>query len=195
MIPDINLIPSQVEKDDSGSKWFYVILTGLFLIVLIFFLWQYFGFRSDIKALQNEEATLQQQRNDLQVKLDSLKGANTEATLEQSVEFVESVSYPVSPIIDELQKLQPESAYFRKYSFNEESVSITFDIETLNEVSQFISRLNASSYFTDVQVTKVSHFLLEDEVADDPDFKVVPRQTTEMTLFIDKNYLATGGVQ
>lgn len=194
MIPDINLIPRNLEKEESGSKLFYILLTVLFLVVLAFMLWQYFSTRMDITALKNEEATLQQQRNDLQQQLESLKSTQT-GSLEQSVQFVEAVSYPVTPIIDELQKLQPEKAYFRKYSFSEESVTIVFDIETLNEVSEFVSRLNASSYFSDIQVTKVDQFILEEEPENAPKFNEVPRQSAEITLFIDKVYLATGGVQ
>lgn len=194
MIPDINLIPSHYEKEESGSKTFYILLTAIFVFVLLIFLWMYFSARSDIKALESEESTLIQQRDNLQTELNVLKDANA-GSLEQSVQFVESVSYPVSPIIDELQKLQPEHARFREYSFSEENVTIRFDIETLNEVAQFVSRLNSSPYFTDIQVSKVEHNLFQTDSEGNMNFNEVPRQATEIVLFIDKIYLATGGVQ
>lgn len=194
MIPDINLIPSHIESEESGSKLIYIILSSITLIVLIILLWLYFDAQSDVKTFESQETTLQQQRDELQTKLDSLQTSNT-GSLEQSVQVAETVSYPVSPIIDELQKLQPKHAYLRKYSFGENSVTISFDIETLNEVAHFISRLNASPYFQDVKVNSVDHFLLgEEESSDQINFNVAPRQSTEIELTIDQTYLATGGV-
>lgn len=194
MIPEINLIPRDIEKDDSGSKPFYIILTAIFVLVLAFLLWQYFSTKSQINSLKEEEANLQQQRDNLQTELNSLTSAQGN-TLEQSVQFVESVSYPVSPLIDEIQELKPERAYLRSYSFGENTVEISFDMETLNEVSKFVTALNSSPYFTDVQVTNVDHFYLNNGSDEEQDFNDVPRQSTKMVLIVNKQKLAAGGAQ
>jgi len=195
MIPDINLIPN-LDKDDSGSKIVYLILSIATLLLLSLLAWQYFQARADIVTLTKEQTALQAQRDELKSQLDGMN-STTQGSLEQSVEFVELVSYPVTPLIDEIQSLQPNNSYLRSYSFNAESVSITVDFETLNDVAEYISRLTNSSYFTDVQVSSVSNFDLSSEniSESEKDFNVIPRQTANFTLVIDEGYLATGGVE
>jgi len=195
MIPDINLIPN-LDKDDSGSKIVYLIISIAALLLLSLLAWQYFQARADIVTLTKEQTALQAQRDDLKSQLDGMN-STTQGSLEQSVEFVELVSYPVTPLIDEIQSLQPNHSYLRSYSFDAESVSITVDFETLNDVADYISSLTNSSYFTDVQVSSVSNFDLgnENTTESDIDFDVIPRQTANFTLVIDEGYLATGGVE
>lgn len=195
MIPDINLIPN-LDKDDSGSKIFYLILSIAALLLLSLLAWQYFQARADIVTLTKEQTALQTQRDKLKTQLDGMN-PTTQGSLQQSVDFVELVSYPVTPLIDEIQMLQPNHSYLRSYSFDAESVSITLDFETLNDVAEYISSLTNSSYFTDVQVSSVSNFDLstENTTKSETDFDVIPRQTANFTLVIDESYLATGGVE
>ncbi|MBM7608816.1 Tfp pilus assembly protein PilN [Lysinibacillus composti] len=195
MIPDINLIPN-LDKDDSGSKIVYLIISIAALLLLSLLAWQYFQARADIVILTKEQTALQSQRDDLKSQLDGMN-STTQGSLEQSVDFVELVSYPVTPLIDEIQMLQTNHSYLRSYSFDAESVSITVDFETLNDVADYISSLTNSSYFTDVQVSSVSNFDLgtENTTESEKDFNVIPRQTANFTLVIDEGYLATGGVE
>ena len=61
---------------------------------------------------------LSSQREQLQIELDGKQNAN-KGSLEQSVQFVENVSYPVTPLMDETQVLLPEQTYLRNYVFGE----------------------------------------------------------------------------
>lgn len=193
MIPDINLIP-KLEKDHTGSKLFYLILGIIVLLLLSFFLWQYFQARVQIATLSNEQTALQQQRDQLKLELDTYNSMN-QGSLKQSVEFVELVSYPVSPLIENIQSLQPENSYLRSYSFSAESVDITVDFETLSDIADFISRLSNSPYYMDAQISSISNFELGNTEQNEDSFDVIPRHTADITLLIDSNYLATGGVQ
>ncbi len=197
MIPDINLIP-KVEKGQQGSKLLYSLIGIIALLVLTLFIWQYFSARADIAELEREEENLISNRNQLQTDLAALL-PNNEGTLEQSLQFVELVSYPVSPLIDEIEGLQPSNSYLRNYTFSPESVSISIDFETLSDVSTYVSRLSNSAYFIDGQVLSITNSGLGEapDTAEEgqTDFNVIPRQSVEITLLINENYLATGGVQ
>lgn len=195
MIPDINLIP-KLEKSQQGSKLLYILLGILTLLALTLLTWQYFSARVEVVELQSEETNLIAQRDQLSEDLATMQPGN-EGSLEQSLQFVEIVSYPVSPLIDEIQGLQPNNSYLRNYSFSPESVSISIDFETLSDVSTYVSRLNNSAYFIDGQVLSITSSGLGEELGteDETDFDVIPRQSVEITLLINETYLATGGVQ
>ncbi|MDN4495517.1 malate synthase [Ureibacillus aquaedulcis] len=195
MIPDINLIP-KLEKSQQGSRLLYILLGILTLLGLTLLIWQYFTAKAAVIELQREETNLIAQRDQLKVDLATLQPAN-EGSLEQSLQFVELVSYPVTPLIDEIQGLLPSNSYLRNYSFSPESVSISIDFETLSDVSTYVSRLNNSAYFIDGQVLSITNSELGEELGteDETNFDVIPRQSAEITLLINETYLATGGVQ
>lgn len=190
MIPDINLIP-KLEKEQSTSKVVYIVLGVLVVLALAFLAWQYIGANSQISSLQSQQTTLQQQRDLLEVELTNLNSVNVNS-IEETVEYVDIVSYPVLPLIIEIEGLQPNNSYLRQYSFGVDSVSITIDLETLSDVSDFVSRISNSKFFVDAQLTNVSQFTLgEGESVEN--FNVIPRHTANLTLTIDEIYLATGG--
>ncbi|MFC7685212.1 malate synthase [Ureibacillus sp. GCM10028918] len=195
MIPDINLIP-KLEKSQQGSKFLYILLGIITLLALTLLIWQYFTAWVEIVELQREESNLIAQRDQLNIDLATLQPGN-EGSLEQSLQFVEMVSYPISPLINEIQGLQPSNSYLRNYTFSPESVSISIDFETLSDVSTYVSRLSNSSYFIDGQVLSITSSGLGEELGtdDETDFDVIPRQSVEITLLINETYLATGGVQ
>jgi len=195
MVPDINLIP-KLEKIQQGSKLIYFLLSIVALLALSYFLWQYFSARAQITELQAEESNLITERDQLASDLAVSQPVN-EGSLEQSLSFVEQVSYPVSPLIDEIQGLQPSNSYLRNYTFSPESVTISVDFETLGDVATYVSRLSKSTYFTDGQVQSISNSDLGEELGseEETDFDVIPRQSAEITLLIDEEFLATGGVQ
>ncbi|MDI7741491.1 malate synthase [Lysinibacillus fusiformis] len=195
MIPDINLIP-KLEKNQQGSKLLYILLAIITLLILSLFLWQYFSARAEIAELKREETNLIAQRDQLNQDFVAQQPAN-EGTLEQSLQFVEMVSYPVSPLIKEIQGLQPSNSYLRNYSFSAESVSISIDFETLSDVATYVARLTNSAYFTDGQVLSITNSGLGEDLGTEgaTDFDVIPRQSVQITLLINETYLATGGVQ
>lgn len=196
MIPDINLLP-HVERGASNSKLVYGVLGIVTLLLLTLLVWQYFGARSELVTLTNEQQALQAQRDQLQVDFSLITGMN-QGSLEESVSFVERVSYPVSPLMDEAQNLQPENSYLRNYSFGEQTATVEIDFETLSDVSTYVSRLERSEYFANVQLDSVSNFELNPvtgEGTDTINFNEVPRYSVVITLAINQTYLAAGGVQ
>jgi hypothetical protein len=193
MIPDINLLP-RVDKRQSASKNLYILLTIVVLLLVAFFVFQYFKIRGEIAHLRSEEQQVIAERNQLQEELDSMT-VNT-GSLKQSIEFVETISYPVSPIIDETILLQTGHSYLREYTFDAKTAEVTMDFETLSDIANYLSRLTGSAYFQDVQVTSIEHFDPSDfeEEDDSTNFNEIPRYEVVFTLFIDQQYLAAGGV-
>ncbi len=203
MIPNINLLP-KTDKRKTESNLVFILIGVIVLLALAFMLWQYFSARSSLADFATEEATLQQEVAKLQTDYDNLIALQNRGSLENSVTFVERVSYPVSPLIDETQDLLSANTYLRSYSFSESAVSINVDFETLGNIANYVSALENSQYFTDAQLSNVSNFEVnpvtsseeekeeEDETAK---FNEVPRYSTSITLEINQTYLATGGVQ
>ena len=196
MIPDINLLP-KVDQDEGSSRTFFMLIAIIALLLLAVMSWAYFAARADIVDLTAEEQELLAERNTLQAQLTDLQGLN-QGSIEESVAFVERVSYPVTPLIDETQGLLPDNTYLRSYSFGSSTVSFSVDFETLNAISMYIERLERSSYFLDAQIGSIDNFeLAPTEEAKDEKLKFteVPRYAVKVTLNINETYLATGGVQ
>ena len=192
MTPNINLLP-KVEQDDRNAKKFLILVAVVVLILLFVMSW---FTRKDVVNLTIEEQLLQSERDGLQEELTILQGIN-QGSLQESVDFVERVSYAITPLIDETQGLLPDNTYLRSYSFGESAVSFSVDFETLNAISVYIERLERSDYFLDTQVGSIASFeLAPDGQEQDATLKFteVPRYTVEVTLTINETYLAAGGV-
>lgn len=197
MVPEINLLPKIESKKSSN---FLIILCVILLGALILFLiMQSFSLKKDISALTNEEIQLAAEQEVLVAQVSS---TNTEdqGSLSSSVTFVESVSYPVSPLIEEVQSLLIENTYLRDYQFAEMGVNLTADFETMNGLSIFIEKLLNSSYFTDVKVEQISTFepavnSEETTDTDETDFDAQPRYSATINLTIDQVYLSAGGAR
>lgn len=194
MIPDINLMP-KLERRESSSKLLYVLLGIIFLLALLVLGWMYISARANLADLTSEQAALEKNRNKLEAELSAMQTMN-KGSLEESVAFVELVSYPVSPLIDETQGLLPDNTYLREYVFGEASVTIKVDFETLNAISKYVSRLEKSPYFIDSQVGTIENFELnptEEGESQEVKFNEVPRYSVEVMLMIDVTYVAAGG--
>ena len=118
--------------------------------------------------------------------------------LATSVEFVESVSYPVSPLLVEVNKYVNENTYLRNYVFSESTIKFSVDFETLAEVVAYVSDLSSSAYFQDVKVEQIYTFdptpSNEEEEEETESFEKVERFANELTVVIDPYYIRTGGV-
>lgn len=195
MVPDINLLP-KLEKNQSESKLLYILLGIIVLLVLSYLIWQYFNARKEIVSLQTEETALISQRDALENEV-NVNITNNQGSLEQSVEFVELISYPVSTLIDETQRYQPTNSFLRQYSFDVSSISLTIDFETLNELSDYIAKLLSSPYFVDVQVSSITSFDLgpNEGTETEIDFDVIPRHSANIVLVLDNHSLAIGGTK
>ncbi|WP_107942340.1 hypothetical protein [Metasolibacillus fluoroglycofenilyticus] len=199
MIPDINLLP-HVSRTESNFKIFYSILAIATLLLLSLIVWQSFATQAEVTKLTNEQQALQAQRDQLQNDYNALLNANT-GSIEQAVIFVEKVSYPVSPLVDEVRALLIPNSYLRNYMFGEEKVTVRADFETFTDISKYVALLEQSEYFNDVQLGTVTDFEVNPSGANDTinenevDFGSVSRYSVQIELYIDKIYLANGGVQ
>ena len=196
MIPDINLLP-HISRNESNFKVFYSILAIIALLLVSFIVWQFFSAKIEVTRLTKEQQTLQTQREELQSEYDKLLANNT-GSIEQAVSFVEKVSYPVSPLMDEVRVLLLPNSYLRLYTFDEKKVTVQADFETFKDISKYVASLEQSEYFNDVQLGAVTDFEVDptnSKDADEVDFSKVSRYSAEIELYIDKIYLASGGVQ
>lgn len=192
MVPEINLLP-QIERRKSSNL---LVMIGAILIVLllIFLCIQYFTLKSDVSSLSNKETEVIVERDLLSAEVATM-ASGEQGSLSSSVSFVESVSYPVSPLIDEIQTLLAANTYLRSYQFDEEGVRVEADFETMNEISTFIERLLSSSYFDDVKVETLSSFepVGENNTENNKiDFDVQWRYSTTLFLEYEETYLREG---
>ncbi|MCP1144181.1 hypothetical protein [Lysinibacillus endophyticus] len=196
MIPDINLLP-KLERRPNNTKLLYILLAIIALLIFSLLVWQYFSARSSLVSIVNEEQALIAQRDQLQSQLNVYNDSKSNISLEQSVQFLDQISYQVSPLIKEILNLQPNNSFLRTFEFAEKSVTVWIDFETMNDISNYVTRLNNSDYFLDVQVSTISNFELVvesgDTVESTTNFNEQPRYTTNLTLVIDETYLSTGG--
>lgn len=194
MVPDINLLPN-LEKKHSTPTLIYVVFIILIGMIVGYMIFLFFQAKSDLTTLNVQEVELSSQRDQLQIELDSKQNAN-KGSLEQSVQFVEKVSYPVTPLMDETQVLLPEQTYLRNYVFGEKNVEVTADFETMSAISSYLEKLTASPYFNDIQVDSISNFDVaignQEEKSAKNKFKEVPRYSATITLGIDFKFLAGG---
>ena len=194
MIPNINLLP-KIEKGETSLNIAFYVVGIVSLITLGLLIWTFFSAKSEIASITPERDSLLTARDGLQAELASYQSLN-QGSLEESVAFVERVSYPVSPIISETRNLLPEDTYLRSYAFSEMGVQVVVDFETLNAVSNYVSELQKSPYFSDVQVGTISNFdinLAGEETNEALLFEEVPRYNVEIMLVIDQLYMVAGG--
>ena len=118
MIPNINLLP-KVEQDDRNAKKFLIL--AAIVVLLLLFVMSWFA-RKDVVSLTIEQQLLQSERDELQAELTDLQKLN-QGSLEESIDFVERVSYAITPLIDETQSHIPDNTCLRSYSFEESNVS------------------------------------------------------------------------
>lgn len=195
MVPEINLLP-QSEKKNTSSTFLYAILIAITAILLAYMIMLYFGAKSDLTALSKEEQSVTLQRDELQQKVTAATNLSA-GSLAQSVKFVENVTYPVTPLITETERLLDEHTFVREYEFNEESMTVTIDFETVNAVSTYVEKLGASAFFADRQVETIDEMdvALGDQTKDktnEEKLNEIPRYTAKIKLFIDYAYLAQG---
>ncbi|MEK4530213.1 PilN domain-containing protein [Solibacillus sp. FSL K6-1554] len=194
MIPDINLLP-KIEKGATSLKLAFILVGILSVLTIGLLAITYFSARSEISSAIPERDSLILTRDALNAELASAQ-TGSQGSLEESVAFVERVSYPVSPIIIETRNLLPTDTYLRSYAFSEKGVQVAVDFETLNAISVYVSQLEKSSYFDDVQVGTIQNFELNptgEEVNDTQQFTEVPRYSVEIFLVIDQLHVAAGG--
>lgn len=194
MIPDINLMP-KIEKGEASLKIAFILVGVLSILTLGLLAWTFFSAKSEIASVIPERDSLIMTRDGLQAEVASFDTMN-QGSLEESVAFVERVSYPVSPVITETRNLLPLNTYLRAYVFSETGVQVTVDFETLSALSSYVSNLEKSPYFNDVQLGTIQNFDVNpsgEELSAEQQFSEVPRYSVEIMLLIDQLYVAAGG--
>lgn len=190
MTTEINLLP-KYDRRKSNIFVFSIVLGALLAIFFVFLLMQYINTKSELEVLTTQDNQLLATKTEKEIALNNLQGVNTDS-FSASVDFVESVSYPVTPLLDELESYLSGYTYLTSYSFSESSVSITADFETLSDVATYVESLTRSAYFYDVQVNNVSKFNVEASETEgnlDEDFTVIPRHSVQFDLLINDAYL------
>ncbi|MFJ5768469.1 hypothetical protein [Psychrobacillus sp. NPDC093180] len=193
MVPEINLLPKR-ERQKSNSILVLVISLILILTILVLFFIQYLTVKKDIETLTADETYSTAERDDLTQVVTDLK-VSGQGDLQTSVTFAERVSYPVSPLLIEVNALLEPHTYLRQYEFVERSIHISVDVETMKSLSLFVDKLLISDYFSDVKVESVTNFELSNsEENTEKKYEIIPRYSAILNLEIDQTYLENGGV-
>lgn len=192
MAPEINLLP-KTERKSASSQWLFIAIAVIFCLLLIFLLYRSITLSASLKVLQDERQILEGQKENLVVELSAIDEGE-EVDLETTVAFIERISYPVSPIIVEVNRGLDEHAYLRDYSFTESAVQLTVDFETMPEVISYVDYLSRSQFFDDVFVNEITTF---DPTGDEEnvDFTKVNRFANSFELPIRLQYLRADGVE
>ncbi|MDI2588249.1 hypothetical protein OR571_14290 [Psychrobacillus sp. NEAU-3TGS] len=193
MVPEINLLPKR-ERQKSNSILVLVISLILILTILVLFFIQYLTVKRDIETLTADEIYSTAERDDLTQVVTDLK-VSGQGDLQTSVTFAERVSYPVSPLLIEVNALLEPHTYLRQYEFVERSIHISVDVETMKSLSLFVDKLLISDYFSDIKVESVTNFELSNsEENTEKKYEIIPRYSAILNLDIDQTYLENGGI-
>lgn len=197
MVPEINLLP-KIDRLATGKRWLSIVLAISFALILILLIFQYFSLAKEVKGLKTEEELLLAEKTELEILFTTIDQP-VAVDLATSVQFIESISYPVSPLLEEINSYVGPNTYLRDYVFSENTIQFTIDFETMTDVVTYVSDLAESPYIEDVKVEQISAFnpaeilLDEDEVEKTDVFEEVERYSNSFTVVIDSDYLRLGG--
>ena len=196
MVPNINLLPNLENKKETPVI-FYALLILMAAIVAAYMIILYFNAKSEMTSLSKQEEVITTQYQTIQQELETKTNENI-GSLAQSVQFVEDVSYPVTPLINETMMYLPNPTYLRGYTFGEQTVTVTIDFETMTDISNYVEKLGSSNYFRDIQVDTIDHFdvALGEQSNDKPlkeQLKEIPRYSVSIRLLIDYANIVRGG--
>lgn len=193
MVPEINLLP-KMERQKSNSILVLVISLILLVTILLLLSVQYMSLKKEVNRLTEEETYATEEKEDLTEQV-NLINISDQGTLAESVVFAENVSYPVSPLLIEVDSLLEENTYLRRFDFMEQSVDVSVDFETMTAISNFVEKLLQSDYFTDVKIEQISNFEADQDLEDSRiiNFEIIPRYSATINLTIDQVYLSAGG--
>lgn len=193
MVPEINLLPKRERQKSNFILILAISLVLLITVILLLFI-QYFSVKGDIETLTAEETYTVAEKEDLTqlVKEINMSG---QGDLQTSVTFAESVSKPVSPLLNEVNTLLEKHTYLRQFEFVNQNILISVDVETMTSLSKFVDKLLVSNYFSDVKVESVTNFdLSNSSESEEKKFEIIPRYSAIINLNIDQSYLENGGV-
>lgn len=188
MIPNINLLP-KVEKRASNRTmlWLSVVIAALMVTVFAIY---YFTLKSEVQSLNSQQQALSNEVDQYNKQITNFQN-ESQGSYDQSVKFVESVSYPVTPIIDSLEGHLESYEKLTNITYSESGVTITADFETLHGVSTYVQSLLTDRLYTDVQVASVVSFKPDKKEYQDAtqSEKLVPRYTATIQLKVNTSNL------
>lgn len=197
MNPEINLLPVfEKRKPESYlGLILFIIILGAFIVFLAIYL---MGIKQEAADLAAEEQNLIAQRAALQNEVATGEPA-PEITYADAVLFVETNSYPVSPLYEEIQNLADANTYVRNYAFSPEAITLAVDFETKSQVALFVENLMKSNYFENVQVDSIVEFeplsTTEETEGVVEEEEVAPRYTASIRITPLPEYVAQGVTQ
>ena len=193
MVPEINLLPKRERQKSNFILILAISLVLLITVILLLFI-QYFSVKGDIETLTAEETYTVAEKEDLTQLVNEINMSG-QGDLQTSVTFVESVSKPVSPLLNEVNTLLEKHTYLRQFEFVNQTILISVDVETMTSLSKFVDKLLVSNYFSDVKVESVTNFdLSNSSESEEKKFEIIPRYSAIINLNIDQSYLENGGV-
>ena len=192
MVPEINLLP-QMERRTTGNKW------GIFLVVLAFIAvvgvlaFQYFSFSNSVKTLQADQQALLVEKTAVEEKIVALEQPE-KMDLGTMVGVLERITYPVSPLLEEINVYRGDDVYLREFILTDNEIKFVMDFETMPEAAAYVGDMVGSKYFTDIKVDEIWTFDPVEEEEMIEAFDVVSRFANRFTVTIDPAYLRTGGI-
>ena len=191
MVPEINLLP-QMDRKSAGNKWGALVVGVAFITIVAVLAFQYFSLTSSVKTLQAEQQVLLAEKTTIETKIATLEQPE-KMDLATMVGVLESITYPVSPLLEEMNFYRGPDVYLREFILTENEIEFVMDFETVPEVATYVGDLTASDYFSDMKVEEVETFVPVDGDRTVESFDVVDRFENRFTVTIDPTYLRTGG--
>lgn len=191
MVPEINLLP-QMERKSGGSKWGTLLVLFAFVAVVGILAFQYFSLTSSVKTLQADEQALLAEKTEIEAKITALAQPE-QMDLATMVGVLETVTYPVSPLLEEINVYRGNNVYLREFKLFENEIEFVMDFETMPETATYVSDLTVSDYFSDMKVEEVNTFGPVEREETIESFDVVSRFANRFTVVIEPIYLRTGG--
>ena len=192
MVPEINLLP-KMERRTTGNKWGILLVVLAFIAIVGVLAFQYFSLSNSVKALQADQQALLAEKTAVEEKIVTLEQPE-KMDLGTMVGVLERITYPVSPLLEEINVYRGDNVYLREFILKDNEVEFVMDFETMPEAATYVGDVVGSEYFIDIKVDEIFTFgpVEEDETIEA--FDVVSRLGNRFTVTIDPTYLRTGGI-
>jgi hypothetical protein len=191
MVPEINLLP-QMERRTAGNKWGALVVGVAFIVIVLFLAFHYFSLSKSVKTLQADQQALLADKATIEAKIATLEQPE-QMDLATIVGVLETITYPVSPLLEEMNHYRGEDVYLREFILTENEIEFVMDFETMPETATYVGDLTGSVYFADIKVEEVVTLVPVEEDRTVESFDVVDRFANRFTVTIDPTFLRTGG--
>ncbi len=191
MVPEINLLP-QMERKSTGNKWGALLVGVAFIVIVLFLAFQYFSLTKSVKTLQADQQALLADKATIEAKVATLEQPE-QMDLATIVGVLETITYPISPLLEEMNLYRGEEVYLREFILTDNEIEFVMDFETIPEMATYVGDLTGSAYFADVKVEDVETIVPIEGDGTVESFDVVDRLANRFTVTIDPTYLRTGG--